>query len=142
MLDYLIILTPSILGYGTSMLCNMQKDAGSTVNFRPPPITFSIVWPILYILLGFSWFYSRKVNRELSDIFYTLLNLVLISWIIVYSCQNNKKYGIYILILSFIFAMCCYTLGDIKSKLMIVPLLGWIMFATLLNIFEVQENKL
>ena len=141
MLDYLIILIPSILGYGTSMLCNVQKDAGSTVNFRPPPIAFSIVWPILYILLGFSWFYSRKVNRELSDIFYTLLNLVLISWIIVYSCQNNKKYGIYVLILSFIFAMCCYTLGDIKSKLMIVPLLGWIMFATLLNIFEVQENK-
>lgn len=139
MLDYLIILLPSIMGFGSSMLCNVQKDAGSTVYFRPPPFVFSIVWPILYLLLGFSWYYCRKINQKLADVFYIILNLTLISWIFVYSCKNNKKYGIYVLLISFIFAMCCYTLGDIKSKLMIVPLIGWILFATLLNIFEVQN---
>jgi tryptophan-rich sensory protein len=139
MLDYLIIILPSIIGFGSSMICNVQKDAGSTVSFRPPPFVFSIVWPILYILLGFSWYYCRKINKKVADVFYLILNLTLALWIFVYSCKNNKKYAIYVLLLAFIFAMCCYTLGDTKSKLMIVPLIGWILFATLLNIFEVQN---
>ena len=43
MLDYLIIILPSLIGYGSSMICNVQKTAGSTVSFRPPPFVFAIV---------------------------------------------------------------------------------------------------
>jgi benzodiazapine receptor len=142
MLEYLPIIIPAIMGYGTSMICNVQKQSGGSVNFRPSPIVFSIVWPILYILLGLSWFYSRKINQTLSDVFYILLNIALVLWIFVYSCNDNKKYGIYVLILSFVFVLCCSFLGDIKSKLLIAPLIGWILFATLLNIFEVQNMKI
>lgn len=142
MLEYLPIIIPAIMGYGTSMICKVQKKSGGSVNFRPSPIIFSIVWPLLYILLGLSWFYSRKINQTLSDVFYILLNIALVLWIFVYSCKNNKKYGIYVLILSFVFVLCCSFLGDIKSKLLIAPLIGWILFATLLNVFEVQNMKI
>jgi tryptophan-rich sensory protein len=123
------------------MFCKVGKQSGEIVSFRPPALVFSIVWPILYIMLGFSWYFSRQKERLLSDIFYASLIFLLNLWIIVYSCKNNKKYGIYILLLSIIFAILSYTVGDMKGKLLITPLIVWLSFATLLNIFEVQMLK-
>jgi benzodiazapine receptor len=141
MTEYIPILIPALLGYGTAMFCKVGKQSGEIVSFRPPALVFSIVWPILYIMLGFSWYFSRQKERLLSDIFYASLIFLLNLWIIVYSCKNNKKYGIYILLLSIIFAILSYTVGDMKGKLLITPLIVWLSFATLLNIFEVQMLK-
>ena len=137
-IHYIPIIIPGLLGFISAMFCNVKKDSGANVSFRPPAIAFSIVWPILYILLGLSWFYSRKDNQILSDIFYILLTLSLCLWVFVYSCQNNKKVGVYVIIISIIFAMLSYTVAPLNSKLMIVPLIGWLFFATLLNAFEVK----
>lgn len=137
-LEYLPIIIPGLLGYGTSMLCGIQSNSGVIVSIRPPPIIFMIVWPILYIMLGLSWYYSRKIKTLLTDIFYGLLVFLLSLWIIIYSCQNNKIGGVYILMLSIVFSLLSYTIGDLTSQLLIVPLIGWLLFATLLNIFEVQ----
>jgi len=137
-LQYTPIILPALLGYGSSIFCKVGKESGSIVSFRPPPIVFSIIWPILYILLGLSWFYARKENSILTDIFYTLLVLLLCLWIFVYSCKKNKKLAIYVLLISIVFSGLCYTIGNNISKLMIVPLIGWLLFAMLLNIFEVK----
>ena len=140
-LQYFPIIIPSLLGYGTAMFCGVQSNSGVVVSIRPPPVVFSIVWPILYIMLGLSWFFSRKIKTLLTDIFYGSLVLLLTLWIIIYSCENNKLGGVYILILSIVFSLLSYTVGDLKSKLLIVPLIGLLLFATLLNVFEVQLLK-
>jgi translocator protein len=137
-IQYIPIIIPGLLGFISAMFCNVKKDSGVNVSFRPPAIVFSIVWPILYILLGLSWFYSRKDNRMLSDIFYILLTLSLCLWIFVYSCKNDKKAGVYVIVISIIFALLSYTVAPLNSKLMIIPLIGWLFFATLLNAFEVK----
>jgi tryptophan-rich sensory protein len=116
-------------------------SSGVVVSIRPPPVVFSIVWPILYIMLGLSWFFSRKIKTLLTDIFYGSLVLLLSLWIIIYSCENNKLVAVYILILSIVFSLLSYTVGDLTSKLLIVPLIGWLLFATLLNVFEVQLSN-
>ena len=46
------LLYPMIIGYIISYQCKMNKSDGSIAKFRPPPIVFGIVWPILYILIG------------------------------------------------------------------------------------------
>ena len=140
MAEYIPIALPSLLGYGTAMFCNVGNQAGSTVSFRPPPIVFSIVWPILYIMLGVSWYFARKSNQLWADIFYIALISLLNLWIIIYSCQGDKKNAIYVLVLSVAVALSCYTVADFTGKLLIVPLITWLMFATLLNIFEVDKN--
>ena len=137
-LQYLPIIIPALLGYGTAMFCEVQSSSGIVVPIRPPPIVFSVVWPILYIMLGVSWYYSRKIKTLLSDIFYGTLVFLLSLWIIIYSCENNKLGGVYILILSIVFSLLSYTVGDLTSQLLIVPLIGWLLFATILNVFEVQ----
>ena len=137
MAEYIPIFVPSLLGYGTAMFFKIGNQAGENVSFRPPAIVFSIVWPILYILLGLSWYFSRQKKTLLSDIFYISLIIFLSMWIVVYS--NNKKNAIYILLLSIVFALLSYTVADLKGKLLITPLIVWLIFATILNIFEVQN---
>ena len=137
----ILIILPSIFGYLSGTLCNVKDTSGSTVNFRPKPITFSIAWIILYILIGLSWYYASLDTTEmaLNTLFHLLLNLGLCSWIYFYSCKKQKINGIYALIFSFTCALLCYTIGNTTSKLLIVPLIGWILFATLINVGEVEK---
>ena len=144
LLHYLPIFIPSILGYVSAAFCGVNKDSGKIVKFRPPPIVFSIVWPILYLLLGISWFLAREKvkSQELIfvDIMYLSLNIILCLWLFVYSCLGDKKNAIYVIVLSMVFTMFCYTVcEDVLGKIAIVPLLGWLFLATLINIFEVEE---
>ena len=138
MTEYIPIILPSLLGYGTAMFCKVNKDSGAIILIRPPPIVFSIVWPILYLMLGFSWFYARQNKNITSDIFYTTLILLLSVWLIVYSCKNNKKMGIYVLILSVIVSLFACIPGNFQSRILILPLIAWLIFATILNIMEVR----
>lgn len=138
MSEYIPIIIPSIVGYGTSLICGLNKDSGAVVPIRPPPIVFSIVWPVLYLMLGFSWFYARKNNNVISDLFFSILVFLLSMWIIIYSCKKNKKLSIYILLLSIIIGICAYISSlNFNSKLLITPLIAWLIFATILNVTEV-----
>ena len=58
-LKYIPIILPTIIGYTASFFCKTSKDAGKNVYFRPDSKVFGIVWPILYLLIGLSWFYAR-----------------------------------------------------------------------------------
>ena len=142
-LEYIPIIIPGLSGYTTSMFCNVSKTSGAQVSFRPPAFIFSIIWPLLYLLFGFSWYFARKSdinNITLIDINYGILVLLLNFWIYIYACKNNKKDAIYILVLSIVFGLLSYTLGNLTSKMLIVPLIVWLLFATLLNIFEVEKS--
>jgi tryptophan-rich sensory protein len=128
------------MGYTSALFCGVNKDSGKMVKFRPPAIVFSIVWPILYLLLGISWFLARK--QLIVDIMYLSLNLILCLWLYVYSCRKDKKNAIYVIVLSMVFALFCYTVcEDVLGKLAIVPLIGWLFLATLINIFEVEKDE-
>jgi len=142
---YSTILIPVVVGFTTSMFCNVRSDAGKSVKFRPPDYVFGIAWSILYMCLGFAWFFSNKYgkreNKVLINIMFSLVVLSLSSWLIVYACGKNKKGGIYVLLLSVLMTLGAYTVSPTTlPKLLICPLLIWLMFATLLNVFEVQNK--
>jgi len=137
----LVIFLPLIFGFLSGYLCNTSKSSGETVKFRPPSQAFGVAWSILYLLIGFSWYNAileRPQNAQMYNMFFVLLNAMLCLWVYVYSCQGKKKDAIYVIVLSIVAAMFCYTVVPKNSKLMIVPLLGWLFLATLLNVFEVQ----
>ena len=137
-IEYLYLFTPAVTGFGTSALCKMDETSGESVDFRPPGWVFGVVWPVLYLLIGISWIYaSRKSN--INNWFYILLTALLMSWIIVYSCRNNKKGAVYILLGSIIVSLLCFSVGDKISKLCISPLIGWLLFAMIMNTTEVQK---
>jgi tryptophan-rich sensory protein len=134
-IDYIVLLLPLISGYSVSSICRPEKSSGQSVKFRPAPWVFGVVWPILYLLLGFAWTQSRQYS-----LFYIILNILLNLWLIVYVCQKNKIGGIYIILLSLLSLV--YILISVKKqiKYYLVPLLVWLLFALLLNTFEVQNK--
>jgi len=136
-----ILLLPLILGTVTSLfICGVKPTSAENVKIRPEPFVFSIVWPILYILLGLSWNVARKYNNQmLADVLYLLLNLLLCTWIYVYSCLDKKKESVYVIVGCFTLALVCFSIGNYFSKMTISPLIGWLFLATLLNVLEVEK---
>ena len=123
---------PIVSGYALSMLCPMTRDEGSVLPQRPPSYVFGIVWPILYILIGYSWKNSRK-DRE-TDIMHGILTAFLCIWIVVFSCFDKKKYGMYVLACVVAITVCCMCLHPDKgSKIALTPLLAWTSLALQFN---------
>ena len=129
--DFFYILFPIISGYITIYFCPMTNKKTKKLNFRPPNYIFAIVWPILYLLLGFAWLKSKEFT-----VWYLILSLTLCLWLIVYSCKNNKYLALAIILISIALVLLCYTISKQISKLLLIPLLVWLCFASILSIFD------
>jgi benzodiazapine receptor len=135
----MFLLLPLISGYATSSICGMDDTAGSTVKFRPPGWVFAVVWPILYLLIGASWVVAFRQNK-LNSIPYVLLTVLLTTWVLIYSCNNDKKSGVYVILGALMVSLSCLAVGTSSSRLMISPLIGWLIFALLMNAVEIQNE--
>jgi len=142
----IIISIPFIMG------CKVGESSGETVKFRPPASAFGAAWGILYFCIALSWLFAiylpndLKLDRKLYSIlivsfFYILLNIVLSLWIVFYSCRKDKINSIFILVGSIVASLFCFTIGNTASRLLISPLIGWLLLATLLNVEEVNQMK-
>jgi tryptophan-rich sensory protein len=133
-------LVPLISGFITSYFCNVGKKAGEKVKFRPPSGVFAIAWIILYLLFGISIVLSKRKNNY--SLIPNILTIILLNlWIIFYGCLNNKKASVFILLASILTTFISYSMGTEMSKIIISPLLIWLLFALLMNTTEVQEEK-
>ena len=137
--DLMRLVYPMVAGFGVSLFCKMEKS-GVDVKFRPPPYIFGIVWPILYLLLGWSWVQSNpRQNQMIDGLFFTLSSLLAV-WIVVYSCRKDKKNAVFVMVAILLAIALLMVLIPQKSKLMLTPLGIWILFALLLSTTEVQNS--
>ena len=130
-MDIFYLLLPIVSGYFTTLFCKPGSNAGKIVKFRPPSYIFGIIWPILYIMLGLAWIYSKE-----QSLIYLLITILLCSWLILYSCIKNKLGSLYILFLILMMLCFAYTNSNKISKNLIIPLIIWIFFAIILSVFE------
>ena len=132
---YLLLFIPLLVVYLPTTVYPVTNDIGSDISFRPPGYVFAIVWPILLTLLGINWFLNRNIST-LINIIYGILVILLAIWFILYDL--NKYFGLFDIILSFIITFyifyynCKYV--NIYRSLQLVPLLIWLIFATILNV--------
>lgn len=136
---------PMSLGYAVSAMCwkntgGRRRNAGSSVRFRPPSYVFGIVWPVLYVLLGLSWVVSSKKDSvENNELCFLSISILLASWIVVYGCKNRKIWGIYAITLSIGATILTMNLVKTTSRVLLVPLLTWLLLALLMNVIEVSK---
>ena len=134
-MDYLTkwrLWLPIVSGFGMASVCKIPKNEGTFLPQRPPAIVFKIIWPILYLLLGFSW--VNATSQKITDTMHGLLTLLLTLWILTYQCMNNKKMGLYIIACLIAIIISCICLHKNRiSKIALTPLLAWLLIAFQLN---------
>ena len=137
--QYFILFIPLISVYIPTLAYPVTNEIGSEAPFRPPGYVFAIVWPILLILFGISWFKRRKLGWILNLI-YTLLTILLSIWFIIY--DNSKIAGLIDIIVCLLITIGLFLFEIKKCKYLhnftLIPLILWLSFASLLNIYAIK----
>lgn len=134
-------LLPIIGGAIVGLITSGYMDYSDMVKppLSPPGIVFPIVWTILYILMGISYFIATKDNednKELDQI-YLLQLLVNFMWPIIFFVLEMyfTAFLWIILLLILVIVMIKELLKANKiSGYLQIPYLIWLLFATYLNL--------
>ena len=131
------LFTPLILGGLIGLIINSSMDYTSLNQppLSPPSIIFPIVWSILYLLMGISYFLYRKEYKK-NYLYYLQLGVNLIWPILFFTLKLRFFSIIWILILAYLIYRLIIEWKDKKriSAYLLIPYLIWTIFATYLNI--------
>lgn len=134
-------LIPIVGGVLVGLIISGYMNYGDMVKppLSPPSYIFPIVWTILYILMGISYFIATKDNgndKELNQI-YILQLLVNFFWPIIFFVLKmyfSAFFWIILLIILVIYMIKELLKNNKISGCLQIPYLIWLLFATYLNI--------
>lgn len=135
------LLTPIILGTLIGILTSNSIDY-NTLNkppLSPPPILFPIIWSIIYILIGISYYLFKKnsFDDKLETIIYYIQLLINYTWSILFFTLKLRFFSIIWILLLIITIYLLISLFKQKNKVsayLLIPYLLWCIYATYLNI--------
>ena len=134
-------LLPIVGGALVGLIISGYMNYGDMVKppLSPPSYIFPIVWTILYILMGISYFIATKDNgndKELNQI-YILQLLVNFFWPIIFFVLKmyfSAFFWIILLIILVIYMIKELLKNNKISGYLQIPYFIWLLFATYLNI--------
>ena len=134
-------LLPIVGGALVGLIISGYMNYGDMVKppLSPPSYIFPIVWTILYILMGISYFIATKDKENDKDLnqIYILQLLVNFFWPIIFFVLKMYFTAFFwiILLLILVIIMIKELLKNNKiSGCLQIPYLIWLLFATYLNI--------
>lgn len=143
----LYILTPLIGGSIVGLIINKSIDYNYLVNppLSPPSYLFPIVWNVLYLLIGISYYIYRKNNNDnpiTIKLYYIQLILNYLWSIIFFTLKLRTLAVIWIIVLAItiIYLMIRFYKEERTSFYLLIPYILWVLFATYLNIGIVVLN--
>ena len=134
------IFFPLLVGtvVGFSISGSIDYNTLTKPPLSPPSILFPIVWSILYLLMGISYYLFKRNNNDntISFIYYLQL-FVNAMWSIIFFLWELRFLAIiWILLLDVLVILLIYLFFQ-KSKIssyLNIPYLIWLLFATYLTI--------
>lgn len=143
----LYILTPLIGGSIVGLIINKSIDYNYLVNppLSPPSYLFPVVWNILYLLIGISYYIYRKNNNDDSltiKLYYIQLILNYLWSIIFFTLKLRTLAVIWIIVLAItvIYLIIRFYKEERTIFYLFIPYILWVLFATYLNIGIVVLN--
>jgi len=113
---------------------------------NPPSYVFAIVWTILYILIGISFYFFIKENKFTASyglaFFFLQLGLNII-WSPIFFRKRNISLSLIILVLLMIsVGITIYFFYQVSTTAayLLIPYLIWICFAGYLNYYILTHN--
>ena len=135
------LLLPIVIGIIVGLLINNQIDYNTLVKprFAPPSILFPIIWSIIYILMGISYYLLNKdnfISKDVKIIYYLQLGFNALWSIIFFVLKLRLLACIWIIILDILVTLMISKFFDIKKicAYLNIPYLIWCLFATYLTI--------
>ncbi len=137
-----IILLPLIIGMGMNLFVKNTKSACGNVDkmmdWTPPPYVFFIVWPILYLIIGFVY-YQFLQNHSITSkysLFMIAAFIALNLWNVIFRnvCLPLPSF-IYIILITLVYYIMTYQLMKMKVKYayLMIALVAWLTFASWLT---------
>ena len=146
------IFIPLILGMLPSFF---YRGGNDMIEYRklkkpeqiPPSYIFGIVWPILYLLIGISYYIGLK-NKKLKYYIIPIIGLIInYSYTPIFFGKDKLFLSLIIVILTLIFAILTllqfnYTVKNKLSVYLLIPYIMWLCFASYLsyNIYVLNKN--
>lgn len=141
-ISYILLLAPIILGLGSGYFVSRKRIPKVKSSLNPPSWLFGVVWPILYLLLGYSSYLiwntsSISMNTKQFYLFlYTIQVLLVIAWWPYFIYYPNKLFSTITLILlaifAFIITILFFPVNNIAAYCLI-PYVMWLSFASFLS---------
>ena len=136
------IFFPIIIGGIVGIIINghINYEVLNKPLLAPPSYLFPIVWSIIYLLMGISYYLFRKnVNKDIDKTIkvYYLQLFVNALWSIIFFIFELRFFAIIWILLLLGLVITLYKLYKdryIKSSYFIIPYIIWTLFATYLNI--------
>lgn len=122
---YLFI--PLIAVNSVALFFPISKTSGQKIWFRPPSYVFAIVWPLLLLLIGYSWYLRPNLS-----FYYAFLTLLLSTWSILWA--YSKLFSLFNIISTLFFTLY---LIFFKYSYLLIPLFLWLCFASVLNFYSI-----
>lgn len=140
------ILLPLVGGSIIGLIINNYIDYDYLINppLSPSSYIFPIVWSILYLLIGISYYIYRKNNNNSLTIklYYTQLIFNYL-WSIIFFVFKLTLFAaiwIILLVIIIIWLMIRFYKEEVLSFYLFIPYILWVLFATYLNIGIVILN--
>ncbi len=128
------ILIPTFLGGLVGIIINpfMNYQNITKPPLSPPGITFPVVWTILYIIMGYSFY---KQNEQNKTIYYTqlIVNLLWSIFFFIFKWYLFSSLWIILLIILVIIMIKNFYQENKISGLLNIPYLIWLFFALYLS---------
>lgn len=144
--DYFLLFSPIFFGLGSAAFIDKNKIPKVNSPYNPPPWVFGIVWPILYLLLGYAAYLIGKGTggtggqRINSLVFFFIHLFFLIIWWPIFVYYPNPFYSsitLFVLACSAVYLYYLYSKINIIAAYCLVPYILWLFFATFLS----SQNK-
>ncbi len=115
-------------------------------SLTPPGVVFSIVWSILYALLGYiAWFLSSNKSQSAKSLIYLYGAQIIMNWAwtpLFFQFHWIKLSAIWLIVLT---CLNWVLIAQLKAKqktvaLLLLPYVLWLMFASYLAVFIAAMN--
>lgn len=138
-INIIIILFPLISGSISALFVNKTDIPKPNTSLNPPSWLFGVVWPILYLLLGYSAYLIYRSNSSIKYRIFAayILHIFLLSlWYPMYVNYQNKEKSflgiLFLLVSAIILSTIYYTINKVAAYCLI-PYILWLSFASYLT---------
>jgi len=141
-ISYILLIAPIILGLGSGYFVSRKRIPKVKSYLNPPSWLFGVVWPILYLLLGYSSYLiwnSNNVNMSTKKFYlflYAIQVVLVMAWWPYFVYYPDKFFATVTLILLAIFALIITVLFfpiNNAAGYCFIPYVIWLSFASFLT---------